>query len=179
MYEVETKVLGVDPEIVKRKMETLGSKFVQQEDLFVDWFRFPGVLDGEDPWYLRVRSYGSGKVEVTWKGKSESLGISRRHKEINLIVSNHEDAKDLFESIGLVCYAHQEKKRISWEFEDWRFDLDTYPKMPPYLEIEGKDEGHIQEIIDKLDLKKFTNSSEGEKKIIEGVYKLNWNDMRF
>lgn len=179
MHEVETKVLDVDPKTIKNKLDALGAKLILEENLSVDWFRFPDVLDGEDPWYLRVRSYGNGKVEITWKGKSEILGISRKHKEINLIVSDHEKAKDLFFSIGLVCYAHQEKKRISWELEDWRFDLDTYPNMPPYLEIEGKDEDHIQEILKKMNLEKNVATSEGERKLIEGVYKLNWNDMRF
>ena len=66
------------------------------------------------PWYLRIRSYSNGTVEVTWKGESEATGNSRRHKEINFIVSKAEGMKSLFDYMGLISYAHQEKDRVSW-----------------------------------------------------------------
>ena len=87
--------------------------------------------------------------------------------------------KMLFEAIGLVCYAHQEKKRISWRLENVQFDLDTYPKMPAYLEIEASSEKEIAEMIKKLNLSDKFTWNEGEKTLIEGKYKIYWCDMRF
>ena len=43
---------------------------------------------------------------MTWKAKSEILGVARKHKEINLLVEDPEKLGDLFEEIGLEKYAH-------------------------------------------------------------------------
>jgi len=63
--------------------------------------------------------------------------------------------------------------------ENWNFDLDQYPGMPAYLEIEGNSENHINEAIKLLELQDYEALSEGETKLIKEKYGLNWNDMRF
>ena len=68
---------------------------------------------------------------------------------------------------------------MSWKLKDWRFDLDKYPGMPAYLEIEGKDEKHIKEALGLLKLESFEACSDGERTLIETKYGLDWNDMRF
>ena len=52
-------------------------------------------------------------------------------------------AGNMFLEFGMELYAHQEKYRVSFSYKDWRFDLDQYPGMPAYLEIEGKNEDGI------------------------------------
>ncbi len=179
MYEVETKILDVSKDEIEQSLNILGAKKIQTTRLWVDWFRSKGILEGEDPWYLRVRKYSDGKVEVTWKGKSEILGAARKHKEINFLISDPQAAKNLFLELNLEAYAHQEKDRLSWEFMEWRFDLDQYPNMPAYLEIEGKDEAHILEAIKLLKLDKHRTSSLGETSVIRNIYGLDWNNMKF
>ncbi|MEK7113606.1 MAG: CYTH domain-containing protein, partial [Patescibacteria group bacterium] len=120
-----------------------------------------------------------GKVEVTWKPKSEMLGVARKHKEINVIVDSHQAMADLFEEIGLYSYAHQEKKRVSWKLDGVAFDLDTYPGMKSYLEIEADSEESIKDAIKKLGLEKNETWNDGERTLIENKYGLNWSQMRF
>lgn len=179
MHEIETKILNVDPKAVAARLEELGARQVQDTKLVVDWYRPKGTKPGEDPWYLRIRSYADGTHEVTWKGRSEVLGTARRHREINLTVSDHAACGELFEEVDLERYAHQEKYRTSWELKDWRFDLDEYPGMPPYLEIEGQSEEHVTEAVRLLGLTGHRASPEGEKVLIESEYGLNWCDMKF
>jgi adenylate cyclase class 2 len=178
-HEIETKILGVDTAKLEARLEALGAKQIQKIRLVVDWFRTKNSQEGQDPWFLRIRSYSDGKVEVTWKGKSDVLGVSRKHKEINFTVSDASAAKDLFEQIGMEQYAHQEKDRISWNLKDWQLDLDQYPGMPAYLEIEGPSEESIKEAIEVLDLKAFKTSSEGERLLIQNEYNLDWYNMQF
>ena len=137
MHEIEIKILEVDGNSVAEKLEQLEAEKVQETLLVVDWFSLPGLNKDNQPWYLRVRSYDGGKVEITWKDKHKALGIARKVEEVNLLVDSHEKTKLLFEAIGLFCYAHQEKKRISWKIGGTQFDMDTYPRMPAYLEIEA------------------------------------------
>lgn len=179
MHEIETKVLEVDVEDVSRKIENLGAKKIEEILLKVDWFSLPGIAKDKQPWYLRIRSYSTGRVEITWKDEPKLIGNLRKGSEINVIIDDHEKMKTLFESIGLVCYAHQEKKRVSWELGNVQFDLDTYPGMPSFLEIEVEDESDIGEMIKKLDLEKKETWNDGERTLIEGKYELDWCNMRF
>jgi len=179
MNEVETKILNVDKSQLENKLNSLGAKKILDTKLTVDWYRLQGCIEGQDPWFLRIRSYSDGKSEVTWKGRSTVLGVARQHPEINLLTNEPTKLAELFKAIGLEPYAHQEKYRLSWTLDDYRFDLDQYPQMPAYLEIEGRSESHIQAAIKLLELTTHEVSSEGERVLIQTKYGLNWHDMKF
>jgi hypothetical protein len=51
--------------------------------------------------------------------------------------------------------------------------------MPPFLEIEGNSEEHVQDAITMLGLEKNRTWAEGERKLVQNIYNLNWYDMRF
>lgn len=178
-FEIETKVLDIDPISVLNLLETLGANKLQETRLVVDWFRPKGIVEGEDPWFLRIRSNSAGENEVTWKAKSQINGTTRQHKEINFMITEPAQLTGLFEELGLELYAHQEKDRISFSFHDWRFDLDQYPGMPAYLEIEGGSEEHVKEAMKLFGLENNRTWAEGERKLIQGTYGLNWYDMKF
>src|SRR3989338_3039734 len=179
MQEIETKVLEVDSEGVKQKLKSLGATETQNTRLVVDWYSLKGVVKNEHPWYLRVRKTTDGKNEISWKSLPKITGNTRHSDEININISDAKIAGKLFESIGLEHYAHQEKDRISFTLKDWNFDLDQYPKMPAYLEIEGKSHEHVQEAIKLLELESHTSIGEGERLLIENKYGLDWCNMRF
>jgi len=179
MHEIETKILEVDKEVIAKKLEELGAQETKNTRLIVDWYSPVGILNNEHPWYLRVRKTTDGKSEISWKSLPTIVGNTRQSHEINIDVSNFESTKQLFEAIGLVPYAHQEKDRHSFTLREWTFDIDTYPHMPTYLEIEGKSVEHIQEAITLLGLQSYESISEGERKLIEQKYSLDWSNMRF
>jgi len=177
--EVETKVLDIDVDDIRGRLEALGAEQVQETRLIVDWFRTKGVQEGEDEWFLRIRSNSRGEYEVTWKPKSEIIGVARQHKEINLFIPEPEKLADLFVEIGLEKYAHQEKDRTTYTYKEWQFDIDQYPKMPAFLEIEGKSEKHIQKALELLELERNRTWADGERTFIQKEYGLDWYDMRF
>jgi adenylate cyclase class 2 len=178
-HEIETKVLDIDGAQIREKLLALGAQKTQETRLVVDWYRIKGIKEGEDPWFLRIRSNSSGKYEVTWKAKSDILGTARKHKEINFIIPDPEKLADLFEELGLEKYAHQEKDRTSFSFKDWSFDIDQYPKMPAYLEIEGTSEESVKEAIKLLGLENNPTWAKGERILIQDTYGLDWYSMSF
>lgn len=180
-HEIETKILDVDKEIIKEKLISLGAEKIKETRLFVDWFGLKSFShkSEEDPWFLRIRTDSEGNSEVTWKKARNFLGASSSHKEINFKISNKDAMADLFIELGMELYAHQEKDRISWIYKDWSFDLDQYPEMPAYFEIEGKSEESIQEAIKLLELENKVATPKGETDIIVNNYGLNWYNMRF
>ena len=178
-HEVETKVLDIDEKTIKDKLVSFGAEKVGENRLVVDWYRTKGIKNGEDKWFLRIRSYSNKKHEVTWKPKSDILGTTRKHKEINFFIEEPEKLADLFEEIGFERYAHQEKDRISFSLKDWKFDIDQYPDMPAFLEIEGNSEEHIKEAMKLLSIENNHTWADGERTLIENIYKLDWYDMKF
>ena len=178
-HEIETKVLDIDVGDVLQKMANIKAKMVSKTRLSVSWFRIKGVKEGEDPWFLRIRSNSEGKNEVTWKAKSDILGTARKHKEINFNIAEPEKLEDLFIELGLEKYAYQEKDRTTFVLNDWQFDLDQYPRMPAFLEIEGKSEEHVKEAMSLLGIEKNKTWAKGERILIQDTYKLDWYDMKF
>lgn len=178
-HEIETKVLDIDAKGIRKKLESLGAKKTQETRLAVDWYRIKGVKEGEDPWFLRIRSNSEGKHEVTWKAKSDILGTARKHKEINFQIPEPEKLTDLFEELGLERYAHQEKDRVSFVYKDWQFDIDQYPGMPAYLEIEGTSEEHVKEAMLLLEISNNPTWAKGERILIQDTYGLDWYSMTF
>jgi len=178
--EIETKVLDIDADALAAELRSLGAKELQNTRLIVDWYRPKGIKEGEDPWFLRIRSNSEGKSEATWKALSSSAdGIVRRHKEINFAIPEPLKLAELFEELGLEAYAHQEKDRLSFEYKDWRFDIDRYPGMPAFLEIEGKSEEAVRDALALLGLEKNRTWPKGERVLIQDIYKLDWYQMRF
>src|SRR3989338_3691563 len=176
MQEIETKVLEVNVEEVKKKLKILGAEETQNTRLTVDWYCPKGACESGHPWYLRVRKTSDGKSEISWKSLEKFVGNTRQSEEINVDVSDFEKAKALLKAIGLENYAHQEKDRISFSLKDWNFDLDQYPGMPAYLEIEGISEKHVGEAIKLLNLENHRSIGEGERVLIDEEYKLDWNN---
>jgi predicted adenylyl cyclase CyaB len=116
---------------------------------------------------------------VTWKAKSEILGTARKHKEINFEIEEPEKLTDLFSEIGLEQYAHQEKYRTTYKFKDWQFDIDEYPEMPAFIEIEGTSEEHVKEAMKLLGIENNKTWAEGERTLIQNIYNLDWYKMNF
>jgi adenylate cyclase, class 2 len=178
-HEIETKVLDIDADKIKEKLVTLGAEKIQDTRLVVTWYWTKGTKAGKEPWFLRIRSYSDGKNEVTWKAKSEIMGTARKHKEINFLIDEPEKLGDLFEELDLEKYAHQEKDRTSFTYKDWQFDIDEYPGMPAFMEIEGDSEEHVKEAMIMLGLENSKTWANGERILIDEVYKLDWYNMKF
>ena len=178
-YEIETKVIDIDAVAIREKLAALGTTKTSETRLVVDWYRPVGIIEGEDPWFLRIRLSSEGKYEVTWKAKSEVLGVARKHKEINFYIEDASALADLFEELGLELYAHQEKDRASFALKDWHFDIDQYPDMPAFLEIEGSSEEHVKEAMVLLGVAENRTWADGERTLIQDIYGLDWYKMRF
>lgn len=177
--EIEISVLEIDKSKTIAKLKVLGAKQTQKELLKVYWYCYIGDNPEDLPWFLRVRSYSDKKFEVTWKSRSRKDSHSRSHKEINFIVNNIHEIKEFFEAIGMEMYAHQEKERISFTLKDWKFDIDTYPNIPTYIEIEGINNKHIQEALKLLGLQNNPIWNQGERLLIDNYYHKNWYDLKF
>jgi adenylate cyclase class 2 len=139
MEEIEAKFLDVDVEDLREKLKSLGAHLVGSYDYRRKLFDYPDYrLDNTHAW-IRLRDEGE-HVTLTYKerlgageGQFGDLGM----KEIEVIVSDFDQTESFLKAIGLIEKRYEENRRERWVWDGIVFDIDTWPLIPTYLEIEG------------------------------------------
>lgn len=70
--------------------------------------------------------------------------------ETEMVVPSMEEANDLLETLGYSYKNYQEKRRVSYLLNNHEIDIDTWPGIPTYMEIEGRDENDLNEVLNLL-----------------------------
>lgn len=70
--------------------------------------------------------------------------------ETEIDVSNIKEANNFLEALGFSYKSYQEKERITYILDQYELDIDTWPGIPTYVEIEGKSESDLEYILNKL-----------------------------
>ncbi|MBI2530578.1 MAG: class IV adenylate cyclase [Candidatus Diapherotrites archaeon] len=157
--EFETKVLDIDVAEIERKLLALGAKR-EPEVLMKRWIF--DIDPSKDEW-IRLRDNGH-KTTITYKCKSGS-GISET-EEMEVEVGNFEKAAEILSKLEFKGKYYQESKRVLFKFRDIEFTIDTWPKLPSYLEIESSSEERVKEGLTML---KLQNKDVGNLSI-KGIY---------
>ena len=102
--------------------------------------------------WVRLRK-SNDKIELTTKHI-----LNKKHSdyqnvlETEIEVSSFEEANNLLESIGICKRNYQEKIRYSFVYKDAQIEIDVWPMLEPYLEIECDNNKTIEEVLEKLGL---------------------------
>ena len=178
MEEIEAKFLGIDPDAVEVRLAELGATFSGEKMLYATSFDFPGFpLDTRSAW-VRLRDEG-GAVKLAFKqrlGVKTDGGNDDGMKEVEVVVEHFDRTADILRSIGMVEKFSIEKKRRSWAHDGVSYDVDTWPRLEPYLEIETDSWEKLEAAARKLGL------DPAEKKICSAsqIYKMaGINDQDF
>ena len=144
--EIEERILEVNKDEVINKLESLGAKKVG------DWFQKRYVYDfipkRENEW-IRLRSNGE-ETTLTYKNQ-ESLDINGT-KELEIVVSSFEETNELLRIMGYVPKAYQENRRVRYYIDHMEIDIDTWPLIPTYVEIEGSSVEEVKKAEELLGL---------------------------
>lgn len=146
--EIEAKFLDIDPDEIRRQLKALGATLVHPEFLMRRKpYDFPDLrLEKQGAW-VRVREEAEG-VTLSYK-KTEDRSLHGT-KEVQVTVNNFEKTCQILELIGLESKAYQESKREKWLLNGCEVTIDTWPWIPPFVEIEGPDEGAVKKDADLL-----------------------------
>ncbi len=103
--------------------------------------------------WIRLRK-SNDKVELTIKHVYEKNSEKiQKVKEFEINVSDLNETNAILEEMGFVRRNYQEKIRHSYHYKDADIEIDEWPMLNPYMEIECDNEKTIEEIIEKLDYK--------------------------
>lgn len=81
--------------------------------------------------------------------KNDESGIQQM-KETEILVNSLEETNELLENLGFSYRSYQEKRRIKYIFNEHEIDIDTWPGLPTYFEVEGKDKNDLSNILNLL-----------------------------
>lgn len=142
--EFEAKILEIDVDRIISKLKALGAKKVgeKQQRRFVYDF----TPKKENSW-VRLRTDGQ-KTTLTIK-ETQNDNIDGT-KELEISVDDFDKTNLLLEKLGFAHKGYQENKRISYVLEGVEIEIDFWPQIPPYLEIEGKSVDEVEKIIKLL-----------------------------
>lgn len=73
--------------------------------------------------------------------------------ETEIIVESLEDAKELLKALGYSHKSYQEKRRITYVLDNHDIDIDTWPGIPTYFELEGESKEDLENMLAKLGYK--------------------------
>ncbi len=156
MEEIEVKFLNIDPAAIEEKLKKIGAKKVA--DFFYKRyiFDYPNLSLHKRGAWVRLRTDGK-ETTLTYK---QRLGMSSHDgstsdtgmEEIEVLVSDFEKAAEMFRKMGFMEKFYEENKRVRWMKDDIEFDLDFWPHLSPYLEIEAPSWQKIDEAIKILGL---------------------------
>ncbi len=144
MREYELKFLDIDPSGIENKIRALGAEKEGEYVYAIRAFDFPGLPLADTHAWVRLRTDGA-ETTLAWKkrlGVTVNDGSVRDEgmEETEVVVSDFENMTSILKNIGLMQKFHQEKKRVRYRKGNIEFDIDTWPLIPSYLEIEGPDE---------------------------------------
>lgn len=72
--------------------------------------------------------------------------------ETEMEVPSVESGNAILEQLGFSFRNYQEKRRTTYNFDNVEIDIDSWPLIPPYLEVEGETDEQINNIVRRLGL---------------------------
>ena len=100
--------------------------------------------------WIRVRQTND-KTTIAIKHILANNGTSLQQMlETEIEVPSIKEANNLLEALGYAYKSYQEKERITYILDGYELDIDTWPGIPTYVEIEGSSEEDLEIILNKL-----------------------------
>ena len=148
--EYEIRILEINKEKMIKRLEELGATKIGNFKQKRYVYDLKPVENGK---WIRLRTNGK-TTTLTYKNiVSNTIDGT---KEVEIEVEDFYKANDFLEKIGFKHRSYQENERLQYSLNDVEIDIDSWPMIPTYMEIEGKSEEDV------LNLKNILNISENK-----------------
>ncbi|WP_327662791.1 MULTISPECIES: CYTH domain-containing protein [unclassified Streptomyces] len=174
--EYEAKALDVDPAKIARLIVEAGG-VQQSEPRLMRRYVYDTIPAVPGRW-VRLRDTGSG---VTLCVKQIATDAVDGTHETEVTVDSFEEASALLGLVGLTPRSYQENRRTSYTLGAVRLEVDEWPRIPPYLEIEADDEAQVWDTATALGIDRNSLTSINTTKVyaLYGIDLDSIADLRF
>lgn len=134
--------------------------------------------------HLRARKQGD-HFEFTLKYSLDTKSQAKQQLELNTELEREEweQIVRIMQKASFIVNAHQKKQRVSYIIEDSQnpaqFDIDTWPEIPTYLEIEAETEGIIFYWVKQFELEQQKTSKLVGQELFDLYSKEFYGDVLF
>lgn len=165
--EYEIRVLEINKEEIIKKLEELEAikigEFNQKRYVY-------NLKPVEENRWIRLRTNGI-KTTLTYKN-IESNTIDGT-KEVEVEVNDFETTNEFLESIGFKNKGYQENNRIQYMLNGVEIDIDSWPMIPAYLEIEGVSEAEVIKVKELINIDETKVTALNCSDIYSQIYKID------
>lgn len=135
--EFEAKILDIDPAalaalILDKGGQRLGEKFLRRYVY--------DVVPGDRSKWVRLRDTGDDTTLTVKEITSDAIDGTR---EVEVSVDDFAATNALLAMLGFLPKSYQENKRDSFVLDGAQLEIDTWPRIPPYLEIEARSTAEV------------------------------------
>ncbi|WP_181725589.1 class IV adenylate cyclase [Nocardia gipuzkoensis] len=138
--EHEAKILDIDPETIEQHIVGKGGRRLGER--FMRRYVYD-VTPGDESKWIRLRDNGNGATLAVKQITSDAIDGTH---EVEVSVDDFATTNALLEMLGFTAKSYQENKRVSFELDGAQLELDTWPRIPPYLEIEAETKDEVVRI---------------------------------
>ncbi len=159
--EYEVRILNINKKEIIEKLKELKAEF-QWESLQQRYtYDFNPILPQK---WIRLRKNGVETALTIKNIKSHEVDGT---EELEIIVNDFEKTNLILNELGYKPKAFQENKRCRYYLDNVEIDIDSWPLIPDYIEIEGKNIEEVMKIVNKLGFTKKDITS----KDVASIYK--------
>ena len=171
--EYEIRVLEIDKDEIIKKIKALGGTLEGEYEQKRYVYDFIPKIDNK---WIRLRTDGT-KTTLTIKEIANS-NIDGT-KELEIEVDDFAATNKLLNELGFQPKGYQENKRTRYLLNGVEIDIDQWPMIPAYLEIEGKNEEEINQMIELLEVDKTKVTSKDVMGIYFDVYNIDIEQIEY
>lgn len=165
--EYEIRFLEINQEEILRKLKALKAKEIG------NWLQIRKTYDLINPnpnSWVRLRTNGkTTTLTVKEIGSAKIDGT----KEAEIVVDDFDETDLILSKIGLKARNYQENRRHQFVYKDVEIDIDSWPLIPTYLEIEGNSEAAIKSVCKDLGLDYSKSTTMDVTDIYNKVYNID------
>jgi adenylate cyclase class 2 len=143
--EFEARFLSVNVDAITARLRDRGATCTMPRTLMRRVVLQNQDISDRRGW-LRLREQGD-KTLLTYKQVNDDADLASGIDSIleaEVEVADFHAAQHLLEAMGFTTVRYQENYREEWQLDGVIYDLDTWPDLPTYIEVEGPDEAAVR-----------------------------------
>ncbi|GAA4663488.1 class IV adenylate cyclase [Amycolatopsis dongchuanensis] len=130
--EHEAKVLDIDPAATTALILSKGGQQVSPTRLMRRYVY--DITPGDQSKWIRLRDTGTETTLCVKEIRSDAIDGTH---EVEVTVDDFAATNELLGLLGFHPKSYQENRRTSFHLDGARLEIDEWPRIPPYLEIEA------------------------------------------
>lgn len=166
--EFEVKILNIDKVAMREKLLKLGAKEIGLKEMKRCIYDFNPMRP--DAW-IRLRNDGKQSTLTIKERSNDEIDWT---KELEVVVSSFQDTNAILEKLGYTSRLYQENRRRSFELDGIQIEIDEWPMIPPYLEVEWQSVEEVENMVAKLDFT-MSDTTAVDTEIVYNQYGLDIN----